>query len=43
MKIGEEEEPYVTEPVKDPFEVEREAPAPVERPDPETVPERVPA
>ena len=48
MEIGTEGDPFVTEPVADPFEVPeptREAPAPVERPTktPMPLPEKVPA
>ena len=46
MKIGTEDEPFVTEPIADPFEQperEQPAPAPVERPTPSPVPVRVPA
>ena len=52
MDVGTEDEPFVTEPIEEPFEVDKPdkaepQPEPVKRPEPvrvpETVPDKVPA
>lgn len=40
MEIGEEDKPFTTEPVEDPFETPEEKPEPEKAPEPEKKPER---